>query len=231
MNLIRSLPPHRSPGRFYDVVWCVWRAVFGCTMRVKLAGLEHLPRQGGVILAVCHVSHLDPIVVSALLLRRIGWVARMEFYTSWIAGTFLHWGGAFPVNRQGPALPAVREGLRRLGRGEVIGIFPEGELMEGTASVLRGGPVKRGVCLLAAKSGCPVVPVMVLGTDQLRKPGPWLPAKRGRLWLRLGPVMFPQDTGTARIRREELAGRLETEFVRLFAEARSGWNLPDSIIP
>jgi 1-acyl-sn-glycerol-3-phosphate acyltransferase len=225
------IPPHRSPGCFYEGVRFAWRAVFACTMRVKRSGLNHLPPQGGVILAVCHVSHLDPIVVSALLPRQIGWVARIEFYASWIAGTFLHWGGAFPVDRYGAALPAVREGLRRLQRGEIVGIFPEGELMEGKASVLRGGGVKRGVCLLAARSGCPVLPVIVLGTDQLRKLGPWLPARRGRLWLRVGPVMFPEGDGSARQRRGALAARLEAEFVRLFAEARSEWELPDSIIP
>ena len=196
-----------------------------------MEGLEHLPSEGGVILAVCHVSHLDPVVVSALLPRRIGWVARIEFYSSWVARKILHEGGAFPVNRQGAALPTAREGLRRLRRGEVVGIFPEGEIMRGEASVLRGGPVKRGVGLLAARSGCPVVPVLLLGTDCLGKIGPWLPAKRGRLWMRVGSAMRPDQEGSAKARRLAFTGRLEAEFVRLFAEVQRDWGLPESILP
>jgi 1-acyl-sn-glycerol-3-phosphate acyltransferase len=196
-----------------------------------MEGLEHLPAEGGVILAVCHVSHLDPVVVSTLLPRRIGWVARIEFYRSWMVRAFLHSGGAFPVNRKGAALPTVREGLRRLRRGEVVGIFPEGEIMRGRASVLRGGRLKRGACLLAARSGCPVVPVVVLGTDRLGNIGPWLPAKRGRLWLRIGPAMRPDQEGAAKISRAEFAGRLEAEFVKLFVEGQRDWGLPESIVP
>lgn len=231
MTPVPTFQPPRSPGRFYDRLRLVWRGIFACTMRVRMKGLEHLPAEGGVILAVCHVSHLDPVVVSTLLPRRIGWVARIEFYSSWVARTFLHSGGAFPVNRQGAALPTVREGLRRLRRGEVVGIFPEGEIMRGGASVLRGGPLKRGAGLLAARSGCPVVPVVVLGTDRLGNIGPWLPAKRGRLWLRVGPAMRPDQEGTAKISRAEFAGRLEAEFVRLFVEGQRDWGLPESIVP
>ena len=231
MNDVPPYKPPRSPGSVYDSLRLAWRGIFACTMRIRIAGVEHLPVNGGLILAVCHVSHLDPVVVSALLSRRIGWMARSEFYRSWAARTVLHCGGAFPVNRTGAALPTVREGVRRLRRGEVVGIFPEGEIMRGTASVLRGGPVKQGAGLLASRTGCPVVPVLVLGTDRLGEVGPWLPAKRGRLWLRIGPAMRPDQEGPAKIRRAIFAKRLEAEFVRLFAEGQLDWGLPESIVP
>jgi len=228
----RFAPVHsRPPGKFYDFCRVVWRGVFGCTMRVKSSGLETLAATGGVLIAVSHVSHLDPIVVSALLERRVSWVSRKEFYQQWLMRTVLHHGGAFRVDRTGSALPTIREGLRRLKRGEAVGIFPEGELMGGNRSVLRGATVKRGVCLLAARSGCPVIPVVVLGTDRLAKIGPWLPVKRGRLWVMVGPPMWANEAAKTKTGRADFATKLEAEYVRLYAETREAFGLPETIVP
>ena len=222
----------KPPGRFYDFCRVLWTGVFKCTMRIKASGLEAIQQSdGGVLIAVSHVSHLDPVVVSALLERRISWVSRIEFYRKWVSRTVLYHGGAFRVDRRGAALPTIREGLKRLARGEAVGIFPEGEVMNGERSVLRGASVKRGVCTLAARSGCPVVPIVVLGTDKLRKVGPWLPAKRGKLWMLVGePLQAAQHAHTKK-GRAEFAAILEAEYVKLFAEMRREFNLPESIVP
>lgn len=200
-------------------------------MRVRASGLDFLDSDGGILIAVSHVSHLDPIVVSALISRRISWVSRMEFYQQWFMRTVLHHGGAFMVDRRGNVLSTIREGLKRLDRGEAVGIFPEGELMKGPDSVLRGARIKHGVCVLAARSGKPVLPVVVLGTDRLCDVGPWLPAKRGKLWVRAGnPIHAPMGTSGRRARRE-FADRLVAEYVRLYAEMRAEFDLPETIVP
>ena len=224
---LRSKPP----GRFYDACRWLWLGVFGFTMRVRHTGMQTLGEPGGVLIAVSHVSHLDPIVVSAVLGRRISWVSRIEGYQQWFMRTVLYHGGAFQVNRSGPALPTIREGLRRLKRGEAVGIFPEGELMCGSNSVLRGAGIKHGVCLLAARSGRPVLPVIVLGADRLTRLGPWLPAKRGRLWVHVGQPIHAKNDGNSRRGRAEFADRLVAEYVRLYAEMRLNHNLPETIAP
>ena len=221
----------KPPGPFYDVCRWLWLGVFGFTMRVRSSGLQSVVAQGGMLIAVSHVSHLDPIVVSAVLRRRISWVSRIEFYQQWFMRNILYHGGAFQVNRQGSALPAIREGLRRLKRGEAVGIFPEGELMCGTNSVLRGAGIKHGVCLLAARSGRPVLPVIVLGTDRLMSLGPWMPAKRGRLWVHVGQPIHAKTDGHSRQGRAEFAELLVAEYVRLYAEMRVNFDLPESIAP
>lgn len=219
------------PGWFYDFARIVWRGVFFFTMRCRCGGLEHEPGSGGVIVAVCHLNHLDPVVVSAALWRRIGWISRVEFCRHWFLRVLLHFSGAFPVNRSGYARPALREGLQRLAEGEAIGIFPEGEIMSGTASVLLQGQLRHGVCWLAARSGRPVLPVIVLGTDRLSKLEPWLPAKRGRLWLTAGvPLTAPPEART-KAGRAVFAAQLEAEFRRLFHETRHRHDLPESIVP
>lgn len=217
----------KAPGCFYDFSKIIWRGVFGLTMKMKSSGLDHTPNLGGLLVAVSHVSHLDPIVTSALIGRRISWISRVEFYQHWLMRTILHHGGAFQVDRKGAALPTMREGLRRLRRGEAVGIFPEGELVCGANSVLRGASIKRGVCLLAAHSGCPVLPVIVLGTEKLSKIGPWLPAKRGKIWIFAGHPIHAKSVGNHRANRAEFAEILENEYVRLYAEMRERFGLAD----
>ena len=230
-NFKSGISRSKPPGQFYDVCRWLWLGVFGFTMRVRSTGLQTVGEQGGMLIAVSHVSHLDPIVVSAVLPRRISWVSRIEFHQQWFMRNVLYHGGAFQVNRQGSALPTIREGLRRLKRGEAVGIFPEGELMAGPNSVLRGAGIKHGVCLLAARSGRPVLPVIVLGTDQLSRLGPWMPAKRGRLWVHVGNPIHAKTDGHNRQGRAEFADRLVAEYVRLYAEMRVNFDLPESIAP
>jgi 1-acyl-sn-glycerol-3-phosphate acyltransferase len=217
----------KAPGRFYDLCKIVWGGIFGMTMRMKSLGLDRIPEEGGLLVAVSHVSHLDPIVVSYLIGRKISWVSRIEFYQHWLMRTVLYHGGAFQVDRKGAALPTMREGLRRLKSGEAVGIFPEGELVRGYDSVLRGAAIKRGVCLLAMRSGCPVLPVIVLGTEKLSKIGPWLPAKRGKIWVFAGQAIRASTIGNPRQNRAEFAAILEKEYVRLYAEMREHFKLGD----
>jgi 1-acyl-sn-glycerol-3-phosphate acyltransferase len=126
---------------------------------------------------------------------------------------------------------AVRESLRRLGRGEVVGVFPEGEIKCGAESVLRGGRIKRGVCLLAQRTGRPVLPCLVLGTEKLNALDPWLPFLRGRLWVACGDFIEPVVHANRRVARAELAGRIELALQRLYAEARREFGLEDSVLP
>ncbi len=221
----------KPPGRFYDLQRIVFRAVLALTMRWKKDGRGHELPEGGCLVAVCHLNHLDPVLVSAVLRRRIGWMSRVEFYRSRIMRFFLHQSGAFPVDRRGYARPALREGLKRLAAGEVVGIFPEGEIMSGPDSVLRGGGLRHGVCWLAARSGQPVLPVIVLGSDRLVEVGPWLPAKRGRLWFAAGPVLTAPRDARTKAGRAAFSARLEAEFRRLALETRQRYQLPESIVP
>ena len=219
------------PSRVYSLVRGFWRFAFFWTMRVRVAGLENVPNSGGCILAVAHVSHTDPLVVSALTTCKISWMSRVEFYHNPIARILLDAVGAFPVDRKKPGLYPIREAMRRLERRGVVGIFPEGEIVNGPDSVCRGGPIKAGAMYLSALTGCPVVPILVLGTDKLSSPGPWLPARRGRLWLRVGMPITADASERHRTGRAAASQRLARAFQELFQSSRATWNLPDDILP
>jgi len=226
-----SYPWSQSPGWFYTVAGIPWRIAFWFTMRIKTHGLENAELPGGALIAVSHLSHLDPVVVSAVVKRRISWVSRKEFYQCRPMRLILQLGGAFQVDRQGSALPTIREGIKRLKRGEMVGIFPEGEVVGGAESMLHGAAAKRGVCMLSAYSGCPIIPVVVLGSNRLTELEPWLPAKRGKLWVYVGRPIPTMAHGKKRKGRATCGRELEQAFVKLYREACDHFGLSWDIAP
>ena len=131
----------------------------------------------------------------------------------------LHALDAFPVNRQGVSVSAIRTAIRRVQAGRVVGIFPEGGVAHGPASALCGGPIKKGACVVAYRANAPVIPVVIVGTDKLNRVSPWLPFKRARVWLNYGRPIYPDvNEKRRRVAREEMAKRLSAEFQSLFRE-------------
>jgi 1-acyl-sn-glycerol-3-phosphate acyltransferase len=178
---------------------------------------ERVDRPGGFLLACTHISHLEPIVVASVIRRHVRWMARIEFYQRWWGAAILHRGGAFPVDRFGFTLPAVRRAMQLVHAGEVVGVFPEGGVATGDASLLRGGPMKEGVCTIALRTRTPIIPVVVLGTQHLNRVGPWIPPRRARLHIAFGqevvpPTRSPLGPASNRRDRAELSRRLRAEF-------------------
>lgn len=161
-------------------------------------------------------------------------MARIEFYRRRWSAWLLAAVHAFPVNRQGVPVRAIKTALARLERGEVVGMFPEGEIKAGAESVLRGGPIKRGVCLLAQRSGRPIIPCVILGTEKLNAVDPWLPRLRGRLWIACGepiPAIGPEHGLGRRTARAALAARIEKAMEGLYVQLKEQYGLDDSVVP
>lgn len=191
---------------------------FCCFREVVLHG-ERLERPGGYILACTHLSHLEPILVSRRCRRRIDWMARIEFYRYRLIARLLDALDAFPVNRRGVPVRAIRTAIDRVRRGRIVGIFPEGGVASGTKSMMHGAAFKKGACVVAYRSGAPVVPVVMVGTDKLTRIGPWLPFRNARVWMIVGePVYPPLDERRRRVARESMAQELRSRYRSLYAE-------------
>ncbi len=228
----------RTP-RFYKA--CQWASRFIKFQCVRETVL-HVERvdagvaAGGVLLACTHLSHLEPIVVSSIVRRQIRWMARIEFYQRWWGGAVLRGGGAFPVDRFGFSLPAVRRGIRLARAGYAVGVFPEGGVVKGKSSVLRGGRIKLGVCVISLRTNTPIIPVVVLGTEKLNRVPPWIPPRRARLYTAFGtPIMPPIRAGgrlsAGRAEREEMGARLRAGFASTYHELLAHTGLTDSDVP
>lgn len=202
---------------FYRSANFLCRFIKSQCIRELVLDRERADRDGGFILACTHLSHLEPMVVSTIVRRQVRWMARIEFYRPWWGTALLNEGDAFPVDRFGYSLPAVRTAVRLVRGGHLVGIFPEGGVAKGPQSVMNGASIKQGACTISIQTRAPVVPVVVLGTEELNRVRPWLPFKRGRLWVAFGRDVLPPPRGDSRrADRTEMAMRLRDEFVRTY---------------
>ncbi|MDX6678914.1 MAG: glycerol-3-phosphate dehydrogenase [Solirubrobacteraceae bacterium] len=179
----------RARGRGVNpLVYWLSRAVlepfFLLYFRMSRTGREHIPRDGGVIIAANHRSFLDPFVIGTLVHRPVYFVAKAELFERRIPAWWLSALGAFPVDRGQGDRDAMDTARRILERGDCVVIFPEGTR---TRPGALGNP-KRGVGRLALETGAPVVPVAVIGTEDVRK---GLRIRPRKVRLRVGaPLQF-----------------------------------------
>ena len=119
------------------------RFVLFCTMRVRTIRPEMARREGAFILATSHLSHLDPFLLGALNVRPVDWVTRVEFFKYRLFARILRKAHAFEVRRAGVPVSTIRTAIARLQAGRIVGICPEGGVMRGKESCVRGGDIKR----------------------------------------------------------------------------------------
>jgi 1-acyl-sn-glycerol-3-phosphate acyltransferase len=160
------------------------RALFGCLGGVRLEGLEHIPRSGGMLVAPNHVSHADPLLIGMALDRPVWFVATDELFAIPVLGSLAARLRAFPIRQDSADRDALRrlDGLLRAGEGVVA--FPEGhESLDG-----RLQPLQPGVVWAALRAGVPIVPVHVFGTDRMLPPREWRLRHAGTcIGARFGP--------------------------------------------
>lgn len=152
-----------------------WRAL---GLDVRSRGHEHIPRRGPAILASNHVGYLDFCFVALAApdpRRRVRFVARHDIFDKPVVGWALRRLRQIPVDVHGDPTPALAEAERRLSDGEVVGMHPEGTISP--SFVPRAG--RTGTVRLALRTGAPIVPVAVWGSQRLLTKGRDVRLRRG----------------------------------------------------
>jgi 1-acyl-sn-glycerol-3-phosphate acyltransferase len=145
--------------------------VIGFNLLVRLdrvEGLENVPAHGPAIMMINHIAFVDPIVVLHLLPRNIVPLAKVEVYNYPLVGVFPRMWGVIPVRREEIDRRAIQGALDVLRAGEIILVAPEAT----RSPQLQQG--KEGVAYLASRSGAPIVPVAIEGSEGF----PTLPFKK-----------------------------------------------------
>ena len=165
------------------------RVVGRCCARVRVEGLERVPRTGAVILAVNHISNADPIMAGAWVneaigRRRIHWLGKRELFDLPVLGWIAAHGGVHPVDRGTADVEAFRLATRILEAGCVLLVFPEGTRSP-TGQLQEA---KDGLAMLAMRTGAQVVPIGVNNTDAVWRKGRKLPSPwpRRTVTVRIG---------------------------------------------
>jgi len=155
---------------------------------LRYSGRENVPRSGPVLVVSNHQSHFDPPVVGAGCPRRLNYLARKTLFRfapfRWLISSV----DAIPIDREGLGLNGIKESLRRMKRGEMVLIFPEGtRTHDGEV-----GTFRPGFTVLAARTKAWILPAAIEGAfaawpRRQRFPG------RGTIHVHYGEPIPPEQ--------------------------------------
>lgn len=149
---------------------------------LEVQGVNHIPREGGVLLVSNHVSLLDPVIVGSAASREIHYMARSNAFSIPGLGMLISAYNAYPVNRGAADLGALRKTISLLKTGNAVLIFPEGtRSADGTL-----GDARDGACFIACRARVPTVPVFHSGAERMLPRGSRC-LRRAQLTVVFGP--------------------------------------------
>jgi 1-acyl-sn-glycerol-3-phosphate acyltransferase len=159
--------------------------------RPKIEGLEHIPPDGGAVLASNHLAVADSFFLPLMVPRRVTFLAKREYFTDTglkgrLKKMFFAGVGQVPIDRSSAAAAqaALDTGVRLLRNGSLLGIYPEGTRSP-DGRLYKG---KTGLARMALQARVPVIPVAMFGTDKANPIGSkmWRPYP---IRIRIGPPL------------------------------------------
>ena len=203
-------------------VWAIGaplvRAIMSIVCRVRIEGIEHVPRTGPVIVAPNHVSVLDGPAVSAVVGTH-RWRATRNLIAAevfeGVIGWILRQARQVPIRRGTGDTVALDDAIEAIRAGSCVGVFPEGRVNEDPRAGLQR--IRSGLTRIAIPTGASVVPVGIWGTHRVwPKEGLDRAAlvRRETLAIVMGPGIQPHPDESAGEFRERYRAALETVVAR-----------------
>ena len=210
----------RLPEIFFFLLGRVLQLSFLDVYRLKVTGIENLPRKGPFLLCSNHQSYFDPIVLGASLPWGV-------FSNSFAVGTSEIFGGGFMrrlarwvrvvvVDPDANLIPAMRAGAYGLRHGRVLMLYPEGERSnDGKPTVFR-----KGAAILSIHEQAPIVPVAIGGFYEAWPRHKKFP-KLARLQMTIGkPITPPPESEASEAAYENLTADLKQRVVNMWEDLR-----------
>lgn len=193
----------------YDFCQSTFRTCLRTIWHLSLADVRELP-EGPVILAANHRSFLDPLVMGAVVERRVTYMMTAKYYDLPALNWFFRMARCIVVDEQADNKRALRDSLEVLEAGGVLGIFPEGHISPDGAM----RPAQPGMAWLARRTGAPVFPMWLGGTrEALSKGDGWLRASR--VAVRMAAPRHAADFGEGRAAEDALTRAVVADIARL----------------
>jgi 1-acyl-sn-glycerol-3-phosphate acyltransferase len=203
---------------FYLTIRFIVIAICRVYLRLRIVDAHKIPKSGTFILAPSHRSTLDIPVAAATTRRRMMYMGKDSMWKIKPIGVLLTALGSFPVTRGSADLEALKRCIAVLERGDPLVLFPEGTRHHGRIIE----PLFDGAAFIAYKTGVPIIPVGIAGSEEIWPPGTKLPRPRKCVAV-VGDAIYPKNLGGARASREimgeftfELQSSLQKVFDRAF---------------
>lgn len=208
---------------FYRVARAVLVGFCRAWLRLSIEGLDNVPVDGPFVLAPVHRSFLDTFIVAGVTRRRMRFMGKDELWRYRVPGAVLSALGGFPVHRGSADREALRRCIEVIQGGEPLVIFPEGTRQKGPTVQ----PLFEGAAYVAGRTGVPIVPVGIGGSEAALPKGARFPHPV-KVHVIVGEPILPVPAGGGgRVPRrvvhentEQLHKELQTLFDR--AQARVG---------
>jgi 1-acyl-sn-glycerol-3-phosphate acyltransferase len=205
---------------WYRVLRAVVVTVARTYFRASVTGTENVPATGPFILAPIHRSNLDTPLVALVTKRRLRYMGKESLWKTKFGAWFFSGAGGFPVRRGSADREALQACQRVLERGEPLVLFPEGTRQLGPKADIE--VFKDGAAFLACRTGAPILPVGLGGTEAAQRKGSKMvyPVK---MTIVIGePLYPPPKTGSGRVSRHavrDLTLELVEQIQPLFDQA------------
>ena len=198
---------------FYRFAQLISFFYFKAFHRFKVYGLDNIPSSGPFILASNHQSFFDPPALGCRLPRNLHYFARDSLFF-WPLGILIRNLNSIPVNRSTLDIKTLKLVLSVLNQGNPLLVFPEGT--RSCNDQIQSG--KKGIGLLLAKSGVPVVPAKVIGGYKVLGRGMIFPRIGKQIVIKYGPVVYMKDLDPGKSdsnRYEVIAQRVISEITQI----------------
>lgn len=205
---------------FYYVGRLMVRITLLLLTRWQVKGKENIPSQGPLLVVANHLNLADPPLVSVSLNRKAMFMAKEELFRSKFTNYFIGGFGAFPVHRGQLDRKALRHAEKFLAEGWALVMFPEATRSKNAQLQ----PAFPGSALIALRSGAPILPLAITGTEKI-KGATWI-LRRPRLTVNIGhPFHLPSvNSKVSKAELAELTNNIMEHIAELLpVEYRGGY--------
>ena len=167
---------------FYYIAIFALKVYSRLKFKVIVKGKKNVPKKCGIIFCSNHTSNFDPVIVCSSINRKIHYFAKKELFATKFKNFWMHQLCAFPVNREGTDINALKFSINLLKNGGALGIFAQGtRVKEGETA-----DAKNGVSLFALKGDVDVVPIGITADYK----------NKGKVIVNIGkPISFEKYKG------------------------------------
>jgi 1-acyl-sn-glycerol-3-phosphate acyltransferase len=165
----------------YRISQFIGKLILTLYFRIRVEDRENIPKEGAHIVVANHTSFLDPFIIGTIVPRVIHYLTYAYFYNLPVCHWYCKRVHCIPLKKDGKDISALKNALRLLREGELLGIFPEG-VRSATGQLGQGEP---GVALIALKANVPILPIGIRGAYESFPKGAKFP-KPGTITVTIG---------------------------------------------
>jgi 1-acyl-sn-glycerol-3-phosphate acyltransferase len=188
------------------------------TMKSRVCGLENFPKKGPALVIINHLGDADAVLLGASIPYPIDALGKIELHEHPVVGGIFRGYGVIWIHRGRPDRRALHAALEGLAEGRVIAMAPEGR--ESITGALEDG--NEGAAFIALKSGAPIVPIVMTGTENSHTYGHMKRFKRAPVTFTVGKPFVLQEPADRRTRLQDGTRQIMEKLAAMLPESYRG---------